>query len=76
MRQDDVGQLASEGVVDTLLESLLLVCRLHGVATSRDALAAGLPLRDGKMTPSLVKRAANRVNLATTTLLKKIIRQN
>ena len=72
MRQDDVGQLASEGVVDTLLESLLLVCRLHGVATSRDALAAGLPLRDGKMSPSLIKRAANRVNLATTILKKSL----
>ena len=72
MRQDDVSQLASEGVVDTLLESLLLVCRLHGVATSRDALAAGLPLRDGKMSPSLIKRAANRVNLATTILKKSL----
>ena len=67
-----MSQLASEGVVDTLLESLLLVCRLHGVATSRDALAAGLPLRDGKMSPSLIKRAANRVNLATTILKKSL----
>jgi ATP-binding cassette subfamily C protein LapB len=72
MRQDDVSQLASEGVVDTLLESLLLVCRLHGVATSRDALAAGLPLRDGKMTPALVKRSASRVHLATTILKKSL----
>jgi len=67
-----VSQLASEGVVDTLLESLLLVCRLHGVATSRDALAAGLPLRDGKMTPALVKRSASRVHLATTILKKSL----
>lgn len=67
-----MSQLASEGVVDTLLESLLLVCRLHGVATSRDALAAGLPLRDGKMTPALVKRSASRVHLATTILKKSL----
>lgn len=72
MRQDEVGQLASEGVVDTLLESLLLVCRLHGVATSRDALVAGLPLRDGKMTPALVKRSASRVHLAATILKKSL----
>jgi ATP-binding cassette subfamily C protein LapB len=72
MRQDDVSQLASEGVVDTLLESLLLVCRMHGVATSRDALVAGLPLRDGKMTPALVKRSASRVHLATTILKKSL----
>jgi len=72
MRQDDVSQLANEDVVDTLLESLLLVCRLHGVATSRDALVAGLPLRDGKMTPALVKRSASRVHLATTILKKSL----
>ena len=72
MHQDEVSQLTSEGVVDTLLESLLLVCRLHGVATSRDALVAGLPLRDGKMTPALVKRSANRVHLATTILKKSL----
>lgn len=67
-----MSQLASDGVVDTLLESLFLVCRLHGVATSRDALVAGLPLRDGKMTPALVKRSASRVHLATTILKKSL----
>ena len=67
-----MSQLASEGVVDTLLESLLLVCRLHGVATSRDALVAGLPLRDGKMTPALVKRSASRVHLVTTIIKKSL----
>lgn len=72
MRQDDVSQVASEGVADTLLDSLLLVCRLHGVATSRDALVSGLPLRDGKMTPALVKRSASRVHLATTILKKSL----
>ncbi|MDO9150849.1 MAG: type I secretion system permease/ATPase [Methylotenera sp.] len=72
MRQDDVSQLTSESVVDTLLDSLLLVCRMHGVATSRDALVAGLPLRDGKMTPALVKRSASRVHLATTILKKSL----
>lgn len=70
MHQDEVNQLANAGVVDTLLDSLLLVCRLHGVATSRDALVAGLPLRDSKMTPALVKRSASRVHL-TTTIFKK-----
>lgn len=72
MLQDDVPQLANEGVVDTLLESLLLVCRMHGVATSRDALAAGLPLRNGKMTPALLRRSASRVQLATTILKKSL----
>ncbi|PKO44134.1 MAG: type I secretion system permease/ATPase [Betaproteobacteria bacterium HGW-Betaproteobacteria-22] len=72
MSDDAVTQLEAENVADTLLESLLLVCRLHGLATTRDALVAGLPLRDAKMTPALVKRAAERVNLATSIFNKPL----
>ncbi|MDP2070404.1 type I secretion system permease/ATPase [Methylotenera sp.] len=60
------------GVVDSLLDSLLLICRIQGVATSRDALISGLPLRDGRMTPALLKRSAERVNLAVTVLKKPL----
>ncbi|MDO9394098.1 MAG: type I secretion system permease/ATPase, partial [Methylotenera sp.] len=59
-------------VVDSLLDSLLLICRIQGVATSRDALISGLPLRDGRMTPALLKRSAERVNLAVTVLKKPL----
>jgi ATP-binding cassette subfamily C protein LapB len=59
-------------VNDSLLGCLLLVCRTHQVATTKDALTAGLPLRDGKMTPALFKRAAERANLAVTTLKKPL----
>ena len=55
---------------DSLLGCLLLACRNHQVATSRDALIAGLPLRNGKMTPALFKRAAERENLVVTILKK------
>jgi ATP-binding cassette subfamily C protein LapB len=55
---------------DSLLGCLLLACRTHQIATSKDALIAGLPLRNGKMTPALFKRAAERANL-TVTILKK-----
>lgn len=58
----------NERVMDSLLDSLLLICRVQGVATSRDALVSGLPLRDGKMTPALLRRSAERVNLAVTIL--------
>lgn len=57
---------------DSLLGCLLLACRTHQVATTKDALIGGLPLRDGKMTPALFKRAAERANLAVTTLKKPL----
>lgn len=57
---------------DSLLDCLLLACRTHQVTTTKDALIAGLPLRDGKMTPALFKRAAERANLAVTTLKKPL----
>lgn len=55
---------------DTLLGCLLLACRAHQVATTKDALVAGLPLKMGKMTPALFKRAAERANLAVTIFKK------
>jgi ATP-binding cassette subfamily C protein LapB len=57
---------------DSLLGCLLLACRTHQIATTKDALTAGLPLRNGKMTPALFKRAAERENLAVTILKKPI----
>lgn len=59
-------------VVDSLLDSLVIICRSEGIATSRDALTAGLPLRGGKMTPKLVKRSAERVNIAANILKKSL----
>lgn len=67
-----MAPLLGESYLDTLLESLVMICRVHGLATTRDALTSGLPLHDGKMTPALVKRAANRVNLATSILKKPL----
>lgn len=65
---DLIQQQASSG--DTLLGCLLLACRAHQVATTKDALVAGLPLKMGKMTPALFKRAAERANLAVTIFKK------
>lgn len=70
MSSAGVNQINDNGMADTLLDSLVLICRLYGVGTSKDALISGLPLRNGKMTPELLKRSADRVNLAVT-LLKK-----
>ena len=54
----------SDRTVDTLLESLLLVALGHGRPLSRDAVLAGLPLVDGRLTPSLLPRAAERGRLS------------
>ncbi len=51
---------------DSLLECLLYLCRHHRMATTRDALVAGLPLEHGKLTPALLKRAAERLQLSLT----------
>jgi ATP-binding cassette subfamily C protein LapB len=59
--------------VDSLLECLLVVCRIHGVTITRDALTAGLPLSEGNMTPALVQRAAARANLASKVHKKPLV---
>ncbi|MDE2260497.1 MAG: type I secretion system permease/ATPase [Betaproteobacteria bacterium] len=48
---------------DPLLECLLEVARIHGRASTRAALTAGLPLVGGRLTPALISRAANRAGL-------------
>lgn len=48
---------------DPLLDCLLEVCRLHGVAASRASLSAGLPLVEGRLTLALVERAAARAEM-------------
>lgn len=77
MSVEDLTQIGNANLdnvkaVDSLLDSLLLICRIQGVVTSRDALISGLPLRDGKMTPALLRRSAERVNLAVTILKKPL----
>ncbi|MCC2655561.1 MAG: toxin secretion transporter permease and ATP-binding protein [Panacagrimonas sp.] len=54
----------SDRTVDTLLESLLLVALGHGRPLSRDAVLAGLPLVGGRLSPSLLPRAAERGRLS------------
>ena len=57
---------------DALLESLWILCRINGIAITRDALSAGLPLKDGKLTPALFKRAADRAHLVSRVLKKPL----
>lgn len=55
---------------DSLLECLMLLCQMNGVAMTKDALVSGLPLRNGKLTPALFKRAAERANLVSKIIKK------
>ncbi len=48
---------------DPLLNSLIYVSRYYGIANSPEALINGLPLSDGKLTPFLLPRAAERAGL-------------
>ncbi len=53
---------------DSLLQSLLALCRYHGNASTGEALVGGLPLEDGRLTPALFERAASRVGLVSRIL--------
>ncbi|QMV16074.1 type I secretion system permease/ATPase [Vibrio spartinae] len=48
---------------DTLLNSLIYISRYYGLANSPEALVNGLPLSDGRLTPFLFPRAAERAGL-------------
>jgi ATP-binding cassette, subfamily C, bacterial LapB len=57
---------------DSLLGCLMLACRTHHIATTQDAVIAGLPLPNGKMTPAIFKRAAERLGLSVSILKKPL----
>lgn len=50
---------------DELLACLLLLARSHGESLTSDGALAGLPLEDGRLTPSLFARAAHRAGLSS-----------
>jgi ATP-binding cassette subfamily C protein LapB len=49
---------------DPLLDCLVEITRLHGVTATAQALSAGLPLEEHKLTPALLPRAAARAQLS------------
>ncbi|OSM01824.1 type I secretion system permease/ATPase [Magnetofaba australis] len=57
-------QTEPESVADPLLAGLLLLARHWGRPATPQALCAGLPLEDGRLTPMLCLRAAERAGLA------------
>jgi ATP-binding cassette, subfamily C, bacterial LapB len=51
-------------MTDPLASCLAAAARLHGKSVSAGSLVAGLPLDDGRLTPALAVRAAERAGLA------------
>ncbi|AOB30977.1 ABC transporter [Bordetella sp. H567] len=57
---------------DPLLECLVELTRVHGVPATAQALSAGLPLVDQRLTPALLPRAAARARLSAR-LVKRTV---
>jgi ATP-binding cassette subfamily C protein LapB len=57
---------------DPLLECLIELTRVHGVPATGQALAAGLPLVDQRLTPALLPRAAARARLSARLVKRSI----
>ncbi|MFV8818046.1 type I secretion system permease/ATPase [Haliea sp. E17] len=57
---------------DPLLQCLLALCRYHGTTSTAEALVSGLPISDGRLTPSLFERAASRVGLSSRLMPRDI----
>lgn len=51
--------------LDALLECLLIVARAHGELPTREALLAGLPIEQARLSPALFERAAKRAHLSS-----------
>ncbi|GHB25906.1 type I secretion system permease/ATPase [Salinicola rhizosphaerae] len=53
-----------EKEIDPLLGALVFLCRHHGTPKTADVISDGLPLDEGRLTLSLVPRAASRAGLS------------
>lgn len=57
---------------DPLLDALVILTQIHGQPFSAEALSAGLPLVDNRLTPSLLPRAAARAGLTARIVRKEL----
>lgn len=59
----DTGRIADSPIQDPLADALLYLAAFHGRAISREALIAGLPTVNGRLTAALAERAGIRAGL-------------
>lgn len=60
----------------SLLTALMTLCAYHGRPAHRETLVTGLPLTDGKLTPSVFERAARRARFSSRVMRRKITEIN
>lgn len=61
-----------QGGDDPLKDCLLALARFHDLGTGAGSMTAGLPLVEGRLTPSLFLRAARRIGLACRLLVRPL----
>ena len=71
-RSDSGVPVDAVGHEDPLLDCLHTLARLYGATQSREALTAGLPLVNDKLTPSLFSRAAKRAGIASRIMRREM----
>ena len=75
----NMSEVANEGLSSSselesyeLMDCLLLAATLEGRPTSAPAVSSGLPLENGRLTPKIFNRAANRAGLASLMLQRSL----
>ena len=66
--RDDIREFEQ----DTLLDSLVILTHVHHKPFSAESLSAGLPLVDGKLTPQLFVRAAEKAGFTAKLVKRKL----
>ena len=57
---------------DVLADCLLLMAKRHGRTITKEAFLAGLPLRQGRLTPSVFVRAAERIGFSARLVRRRL----
>jgi len=70
--QPEAGVQQEPVAQDALLECLITLGKIHDRVTERNAIKAGLPLQNGKITPALFSRAAKRAGYTTKIVRRRI----
>ncbi|MBA2778931.1 type I secretion system permease/ATPase [Billgrantia kenyensis] len=73
---DSSKQATRSAVRDELLECLLSVALAHDHAATPDALTAGLPLEEGRLTPGVFPRAAARAGMTARIVKSRMVQLN